>query len=220
MCETRRGVAFERSKSKHLPSSRSRRTLLVLGVAGVIAAPAGWFGTDVLEQDNDFCNACHLEPGLPLHIEIRRDFDALPPVSLAGLHAGAPHPARPASEAFRCIDCHGGVGLVGRARTKLLAAKDGFWWAVGHFEEPSEMAWPLWDQDCQQCHERFEELGATEAEIAANPPFHALGVHNVALGISCVECHLSHEAAGSEEFYYLSPAHVRQQCARCHSEFE
>jgi nitrate/TMAO reductase-like tetraheme cytochrome c subunit len=186
--------------------------------AGGVAAPVGWFGTDHLEQDDDFCNACHLEPGVPLHIDIRRDFDARPPVNLAGLHARSLHPRRAASEPFRCIDCHGGVGFLGKARTKLLAAKDGFWWAVGHFDEPQEMAWPLRDEDCRQCHPDFpkSEGGADDS----NPPFHALGVHNVALGVSCVECHQSHAAGGSEAFYYLRPAHVRAQCARCHTEFE
>ncbi len=196
-----------------------QRTLLVLAAAGLVAAPLGWFGSDALEQDNDFCNACHLEPGLPLHIDIRRDFDARPGASLAALHAAAPHPARPASEAsFRCIDCHGGFGFVGKARVKVLAAKDGFWWLVGHFDEPTEMAWPLVDGDCRQCHPTFAQALASAGD--ANPPFHALSVHNVALGVSCVECHLSHATGGLQELYYLRPAHVRGQCARCHSEFE
>lgn len=209
MCENRPRVR----------GSRPARILLYLGIAGAIAAPLGWFGTDRLEQDNDFCNACHLEPGVPLHIDLRRDFDRRPPASLAGLHGAASHPSRPAgSAAFRCIDCHGGVGFVGRARTKLLAAKDGFWWAVGHFDEPTEMAWPLWDEDCRQCHDDFGEALARAAE--ANPPFHALAVHNAALGVSCVECHLSHDPGGLEELYYLQPEHVRQRCAECHAEFE
>ncbi len=188
-------------------------------MAGCVAAPVGWFGSDHLEQDNDFCNACHLEPGVPLHEDIRRDFDARPTASLAALHAASTHPSRPGpASAFRCIDCHGGVGFVGKARTKVLAAKDGFWWLVGHFKEPTEMAWPLLDEDCRQCHAGFSEAEAGAAE--PSPPFHALPVHNVALGMSCVECHLSHAPGGLEELYYLQPAHVRGRCAQCHTEFE
>ena len=43
------------------------------------------------------------------------------------------------------------------------------------------MAWPLWDEDCQQCHASFvlAETTAADEASAANPPFHALGVHNV-----------------------------------------
>ena len=190
---------------------------LVVGAA--VAAPAGWFGSDYLEQDDDFCNACHLEPGVPLHIEIRRDYDARPAASLAGVHGAAPHPTRTGAEAaFRCIDCHGGVGFLGKARTKLLAAKDGFFWLTGHFDEPTEMAWPLLEEDCRQCHDDFSASEARAAE--PNPPFHALAVHNVALGMSCVACHLSHEPGGLEDLYYLHPAQVRGRCAECHPELE
>ena len=132
---------------------------------------------------------------------------------LAGAHAAV---MRPAGGPFLCIDCHGGVGLLGRARVKVLAGKDAFWWAVGHFEEPTGMRWPLWDADCRQCHPNFGE--GTDA-TSANPPFHALGVHNVELGVSCVECHLSHETGGGEDLYHLRPVRVRAQCARCHAEF-
>ena len=142
-----------------------------------------------------------------------------PPLNLAGVHASARLPAKPA-DSFRCIDCHGGVGLVGRARVKLLAAKDGFWYAVGHFEEPAEMAWPLLDEDCGQCHPHFEASRRLAGEGFAPPPFHSLGVHNVALGVACVECHRSHETGGSRELYYLQPTQVRKQCSRCHHEFE
>ena len=78
------------------------------------------------------------------------------------------------------------------------------------------MAWPLWDEDCSQCHPDFASAG----QGSENPPFHALDVHNTALGVSCVECHLSHETGGRDDLYYLQPAHVRSQCARCHSDFE
>ena len=195
-------------------SERTKQLLIGLVAAAVLVISVGWFGSDSLEQDNDFCNACHLEPGLPLHIDIREDFDARPVASLAGAHAAV---MRPVGGPFLCIDCHGGVGLLGRTRVKVLAGKDAFWWAVGHFEEPTGMRWPLWDADCRQCHPNFGE--GTDA-TSANPPFHALGVHNVELGVSCVECHLSHETGGDEDLYHLRPVRVRAQCARCHAEFE
>ena len=67
----------------------SPRILAIAGAVGAVAAPAGWLVTDRLEQRNDFCNACHLEPGVPLHAEIRRAFDGRPPSSLAAGHAAA-----------------------------------------------------------------------------------------------------------------------------------
>ena len=180
-----------------------------------MSAPVGWAVTDHLERDNDFCISCHLTEDAPLHDAIRRDFDALEPASLAGLHGVADVEGRDAA-AFRCIDCHGGASFVGRARVKVLAAKDAFWYAVGHFEEPTEMRWPLWDEDCGKCHASFD----TSRSQREQSRFHALGVHNVSLGVDCVECHSSHEPGGNPDGYFLQVKSVRAQCARCHSEYE
>jgi predicted CXXCH cytochrome family protein len=192
------------------------RLLALAVLVGALAAPGGFAVTDRLEQDNDFCNACHLAPGQPLHLDIRRDFDAAPPRSLAAAHAvaGADHRE---DGAFRCIDCHGGASLPGRLRVKALAAKDAFWYAVGRFEEPTQMRWPLWDEDCTRCHPRFDE---GEAAAWQTPRFHQLPVHNAELGVDCVECHRSHESDGDPEAFFVHAARMRAQCARCHAEFE
>lgn len=179
-------------------------------------APTGWVVTDVLERDDDFCNACHLTPETPLHLEVRRDFDTTPPVSLAGAH-GAATLERDGGRALRCIDCHGGHGLVGRARVKALAARDAFWYVTGHFHEPEGMRWPLWDEDCTKCHAGFDE---SEPAAWQSPRFHQLPVHNVDLGVDCVECHLVHETGVAPDAHFLRASHVRTQCARCHDEFE
>lgn len=185
---------------------------------GVLLGAVGWLGTDALEQDNQFCNACHLDgwfSGVPLHTAQRDEFAHRPPVSLAAAHAAAGNSERPADAGFRCIDCHGGVGLAGRARVKLLAAKDAFWWLTGDFEEPEGMRWPLLDDDCGQCHATF----AAKAGPFENPAFHDLDVHNDRLGVDCVECHEVHDASVDPERWFLAPSRVREQCARCHSEF-
>lgn len=196
---------------------RARTGLWAAAIVGTaLAAPAGWLVTDYLERDDDFCNACHLEPGVPLHIDIRRDFQGAPAASLAAAHAQADGETRPEG-GFRCIDCHGGASLVGRARVKALAAKDTFWYVVGHFEEPAGMRWPLWDEDCTKCHADFDEA---DPEPWENPRFHQLAVHNVELGVGCVECHSSHTPNGDPKHQFLRASAVRSQCARCHTEFE
>lgn len=177
-----------------------------------------WVGTDSLEQHNDFCNACHLDgwlSGTPLHLEHRDDFAALSAASLAAAHAAAGNQGRPADPGFRCIDCHGGVGLPGRARVKALAAMDLFWWVVGNFEEPEGMRWPLLDDDCRQCHTDF----ATKAAQFEDPAFHDLEVHNIRLGVDCVECHIAHDPAVDPNRWFLDSELVLEQCARCHGEF-
>jgi len=145
--------------------SRRGRWIAAAAVAAIVSAPLGWHLSDRLERDNDFCTSCHLTPDRPLHTEIRSGFDAAPAGTLAAVHGGAT-----GERDFRCIDCHGGVGLVGRARVKALAAKDAFWYVVGRFEEPDHMRWPLWDEDCGQCHDEFDTSDVAAWESARLSP--------------------------------------------------
>jgi nitrate/TMAO reductase-like tetraheme cytochrome c subunit len=195
-----------------------KRALLPVLLLVAAATPAGWVASDAFERNNDFCNACHLRgeaASVPLHRDIRTDFDGRPAVNLAALHAAALPEARPEDPEMRCIDCHGGVGFVGRARVKLLAAKDAFWYVVGDFEEPTEMIQPLWDADCLQCHEDVKQRHSGQSDRA----FHAIAVHNTDLEILCVDCHQAHES-GPADFHFLRAEVVRPECARCHSEFD
>jgi hypothetical protein len=150
-----------------------------------------------------------------LHAEIRRDYDARPPPSLAARHAAARVSGR-ADGALRCIDCHGGKSFAGRLRVKALAAKDALVYVSGRFEEPETMRWPLWDEDCSACHASFETAGDGGS---GSPAFHELPVHNADLGVACVECHPAHEAGGNPGAFFLRTASARAVC-RCHSEFE
>lgn len=194
---------------------RARGTLryayaYAIGAAGLfVIASVGWGVSDHLERDDDFCTSCHIAPGRPLHAAIRRGFDAQPAATLAAAHRGE-------RGDFHCIDCHGGVGVRGRMRVKALAAKDAFFYVIGDFEEPSRMRWPLWDEDCRQCHDVFDERAA---EAWQSPKFHQLPLHNAALGVDCVECHRAH-AVGNPDGNFLRAPEVRRQCARCHSEYE
>jgi hypothetical protein len=192
-----------------------RRALLLTAIAAALALPAGWCGTDRLEQDDAFCNACHLPGGATLHEAQLADFRARPAVSLAVAHAAAGNDAR-GDGAFRCIDCHGGTGLAGRARVKLLSARDALVYVTGRFAEPEGMRWPLRDEDCRRCHATF----AARVREWDAPAFHELPVHNRELGVDCVECHLAHPRGGLAERGFVHPEPVRAQCARCHSEFE
>lgn len=201
-----------------MPLSLRSRDLVLAAVVVGVAVPVAWLGTDALERNNDFCNACHIAGDVPLHIDLRREFDARPPASLAALHAHALPAQRPEDPVMRCFDCHAGVGLAGRAQVKWLAAKDLLVWLAGQAEEPAALTVPLRDADCTQCHMGFEDLD--DGAPRGGPPFHSLDVHNHDLGVACTSCHIVHDEDVDEGFHFLAPSRVRAQCARCHSQFE
>ncbi len=184
-------------------------------VPALLAAPAGWLVTDRLEADDDFCNACHLPDGAVLHQRHREDFDRLIPVTLSGAHGRAFLDEREEDPEFRCIDCHGGVGAVGRTRVKLLAAWDGLLYLSGDFEEPDGMAWPLGPEDCRRCHTTFRGAAAPGWGLDA---YHGLPEHDGPGTPSCVDCHQVHVRGGDAYAYFMGREHVDRVCARCHEE--
>lgn len=192
------------------------RVVLVLGVVLMGAGPAGWVATDVLERDNDFCNACHIEGDVPLHIDIRRELDTRPPTSLAARHAQAAPGWRPADPVMRCFDCHSGTGVIGRARIKAVAARDLGIWLLGRAEEPHQLSVAIVDRDCTKCHDRF----STQASTRPRPPFHSLPIHAREVGVACVGCHPVHESEVDPDFHFLAVARVQAECARCHRDFD
>jgi len=191
-------------------------TTIGVATVGAVLGAAAWHATDVLERDNDFCIACHIEGGVPLHIGLRDDFDRRPPRSLAALHADTLPAARPADPTMRCFDCHGGVGLLGRARIKWLAAHDLVVWLAGRAEEPTTLRVPLRDADCRKCHASFP----ADTGERGRPPFHALEVHDAELGVRCTDCHVVHTSDVDPDFHFIDTERVRDRCARCHSQFE
>jgi hypothetical protein len=193
-----------------------KRVGLLVGVAlAALGAPLGWAISDRLERDDAFCTSCHLAEGRPLHEAKLADFRARPAATLVAAHGATGNDAHD-DRRFRCIDCHGGVGALGRTRVKLLSMRDALWYAAGRFEEPERMTWPLRDEDCSQCHAAFDERVPADGE---NPRFHQLPVHNRELGVACVECHLAHPDAGLADHFFLHARTVRGQCASCHLEF-
>ena len=71
------------------------------------------------------------------------------------------------------------------------------------------MRWPLWDEDCREVPRELRRGAATTSW--ARRGFHELAVHNVELGVGCVECHRAH--AGRRRSRRVLPGHAAR-CAR------
>ena len=173
-------------------------------LAAGAAIPIAWWVSDRVESNDRFCVACHLEPGVPLHARKFEEFTHPDPaVSLAAAH-------RVAGDPFRCVDCHSGTGLIGRARVKLVSIADGLRWLSGRFGEPERMRNPLADADCAKCHPTYSP--------ARDDAFHAIAAHADDFPRACVECHRAHAATRAPELDFLSRETVLPICRDCHEE--
>ena len=183
---------------------RRRRALVGLALAAVVLAPAGWLVTDYLESHDAFCTSCHLGDA-PLHEAKRRDFETVPALNLASEHFAH-------DREFRCITCHRGASFPNRVRVKLLAARDAAVYFWGRFDEPKEMAHPLWREDCVQCHAKYEPK--------RGDAFHAIEVHNLPkFALNCVQCHEAHPTGRSDDQVFLDRERLVAACRNCHEEF-
>ncbi len=73
------------------------------------------------------------------------------------------------------------------------------------------MEYPLWDEDCVQCHGAYE--------TGRSDDFHAVDLHNLPdFFYRCVDCHQAHPTSGAAQFGFLEPGRVRQACRDCHEE--
>ena len=185
--------------------------LLILPVV-IVALGASWTYSDRLEKDNDFCNACHLPDGTPLHLEIRERFDRIVPSNLAGVHGrGWVEDRR--DPAFRCIDCHAGSGAVERTRVKILSARDAIRYLAGRFEEPDRVGFTLSIATCLRCHPTFRHSAAPGWTLLA---YHGRPEHAPDRGPACVACHAVHEADGDAFAYFMNRSRVDARCRGCH----
>lgn len=189
---------------------------MALAVVGACVVGAGaWGVSDRLERRNDFCNACHLPDGTPLHLELRKAFDRVIPISLAGVHGRGWVEDREDS-AFRCIDCHAGAGPLERTQVKLLAARDGLRYVVGHFEEPTGMPFELSTAACTHCHPSFRHSAAPGWTVES---YHGRAAHDDApTAPRCVACHTVHQGDGDAFAYFMNRDRVDRQCGVCHGQ--
>jgi len=183
--------------------------------ASILVLVLSWPISDRIEQRNDFCNACHLPDGTPLHERVRQDFDRVIPVSLGGVHGRGWVEEREDSD-FRCIDCHAGAGAVERTQVKLLAARDALRYLVGTFEEPEGMPYALSNTVCRSCHPTFRHSAAPGWTLEA---YHGLPEHDDAADApACVDCHAIHTRDGDAFAYFMARPRVAARCRACHAD--
>lgn len=182
-----------------------RSSIWIALIAALISAPAGWWISDHLEAENEFCTSCHLDAETPLHEQKQGDLLENPATSLVAAH-------RAAEDAFRCIDCHGGASFANKVRVKSVAARDALRYLLGRFEEPKTMQHPLWNEDCARCHRTYAPT--------RDDAYHAIDVHNLPdFEYECVQCHQAHPKGRKASLDFLETGPLVAVCRNCHEEF-
>lgn len=186
-----------------------RRLGALLGLALALMVAGTGVGL-TLEQNDSFCATCHTEP----ETTYVRQAQATPngrPATLAAFHARSGMAAGDPG-ATRCIDCHGGVGTVGRLRTLYeLGVSDSLIFATGRHQQPATTTQPLADIQCAQCH----------ADALAVPGFenhfHSKLTDPQAPRVACVDCHLAHSDRVEPREKYIRRAVIYPRCNDCHA---
>ena len=209
------------------PSSRKRLfrilwILVGLVALGVVLAAAGFTFAASKETHDPFCASCHTQPESTFY---QRSIDPQS-IDLASYHM---------QQETRCIDCHSGVGILGRMRAELMGARNAATWYTGTAVQPAVLTVPVGDANCLKCHQDVTSRGYTpknpitifggdreggerEGE-AGNNHWHELLARWQASGSqagTCVSCHPGHTTDGTAQTGFQNTGTTRNECETCH----
>jgi len=201
-------MSSDQHKAKKSQSNKTRnpRTKLLvyillagLGLAIFLTA-SGFTFAATQEQHDVFCSSCHTQPESTFY---QRSIDANA-VDLASVHK---------ADSTRCIDCHSGVGLFGRAKAELLGAHNALAFYTHTAIQPAQMTRPIDDESCLKCHQDVFD------RKDMNNHFHFFLTKWQDLdpnAATCVSCHQGHSTQGDPQTAYLDQQITQAVCNDCH----
>ena len=155
-----------------------------------------------LEDHDPFCASCHTQPETT-YVDRSQTASA---VDLASVHHQ--------HEGTRCIDCHSGPGLTGRAQTMVqVGAVDLLAYVSRTAQQPAPLRNPIPDANCLKCHTEVTQTRSF------NRHFHAFLSRWQAVdsqAASCVGCHSSHTTDGDPSVMFLEQARTTAVSQSCH----
>ena len=174
---------------------------MVLAGVGLVATIGGERYASHLEQDNDFCGACHTQPETEYLARYERAVAQKDASDLAAFHHR--------KKDIKCIDCHGGEGLIGRAQVFSLATWDAVKHYTGIARQPATIVVPVQNEACIKCH--TDPLAKKGFD---NHEHNKLSDPDVPF-IRCTDCHVSHRL-GDERNAFQFRDKIFPQCEYCH----
>ncbi len=166
--------------------------VLVIGSFGFAAS---------MEEKDSFCASCHTQPESTFF----QRSQAGKTVDLATMHY---------SKAVKCIDCHSGAGITGRAGAILLGSRNALAYFTHTAKQPAPLTVAIGDSNCIKCHAE-----AVSGQPDLNNHFHLFLTRWQAAdpnAASCVTCHAAHTTDGDAQIGYLNQANTEQVCQQCH----
>ncbi len=182
---------------------RWRLLVLLFGVVLVGLIGGIMFASDQ-EQDDRFCISCHTQPESDFFARAQRADQNQNADDLASFHHR--------KQQVRCIDCHVGEGVAGRAMVLTLAAWDTVKHYTGIARQPAVIVFPVQNEACVKCHaldirkpgfENHEHNQYFNPQLT--PPF-----------IACTDCHLAHRTGDERTAFQFRDA-ILPKCEYCHT---
>ena len=193
-------------RRRQSPRQRNRLVYGLVGLFTLVLLGSGAFLVAAhMEDDDSFCASCHTEP--------ESTFFARTQASQAVDLASAHHLTDDPTQATRCIDCHSGSGVSGRAAAIALGATDMVSFVTGNARQPAPLTSPIPDANCLKCH---ADVTATRS---FNRHFHRFLSQWQAVdrnAATCVSCHAGHAADGDPSLGFLNEQRATDVCQACH----
>ena len=174
-------------------------------IAILIVLVGGLSYTSYLEQDSNFCASCHTQPESSYLARFLQADATNSAPDLASFHHR--------KKDVRCIDCHVGEGILGRATVISLAAWDAAKHYTGIARQPAVIVFPVQNEACLKCHlqdvtkpgfDNHEHNKYYDPQLS--PP-----------SIQCVNCHVSHRTGDERTAFQFRDA-ILPRCEYCHQQ--
>lgn len=164
-----------------------------------------------LENLDPFCASCHTEPESEYF-----DRSLRLPSDLASTHARSE---------VRCIDCHSGRGIAGRAGSLRQGASDLAAFIYGGYASPAVTTNPVGDAGCTKCHRQPSAVANLSAAVEGISSSHyhyreytaEWGHRQPDPRESCVMCHPGHLLGIAEEAAFAPGYPAETVCDACHA---
>jgi hypothetical protein len=193
----------------------SRKNILPLAVVAefalVLLSAGGFVFAATQEQNDSFCASCHTQPESTYY---QRSIAAAA-VDLASAHR---------AENTRCIDCHSGMGILGRVSAEMMGAQNALKWYTGTAHQPAPLVYPIGDENCMKCHADVltEQHDSDSRTVNFGPKGHyhsylAQWKEADTNAAACTSCHFGHETEGNSDNSWVIPASVQNVCEACHA---